>query len=329
MNTAVRLPRVHRFPVEAGHIQLFARAIGDANRIYSDRDYASNSAVGGIIAPPTFSEASNHFDEDWPYRPRWGQPWFASTATSTGVERSDSDRGTDMHAETHFVYHRPVRPGMILSVRARVGREWKKCGPRSGELKFHEIISEFHEVDGAPVLDCTTVVLRTARTVTGIASPKRDSIAGEATSNPPRAYPEKPLRSSRIKIGDKIQDVLVRSLSRAQIVQYAGVSGDFSPQHVDEVYNTQVAGYPSVFAHGMLTMGMAGRVVTDFIGDGRLKKFGFQFRQQVWPGDSLFAVVEVTDMVTEAVASAELAIFVTNQHGQLIGSGYANAIVDD
>lgn len=326
MSTDIRLPRVLRFPVEAGHIQLFARAVGDANPIYSDPDYASRSAMGGIIAPPTFSEASNHFDEDWPYRPRWDPPGYGSAATPPS--ESDGQRGTAMHAETHFVYHRPMRPGMVLSVRARPGKQWQKWGARSGSLKFHEIVSEFHEADGTPVLECTTVVLQTGRTVTGAPAPRPDSTIDESSFDTLRPVRERGGRPN-IKTGDKVRSVLVRELNRGQIVQYAGVSGDFSPQHVDEAYNTQVAGYPSVFAHGMLTMGMVGRALTDFVGDGKLKKFGFQFRQQVWPGDSLFAVLEVTGMEAQPAPSADMTISVTNQHGHLIGRGYAKALIDD
>jgi peroxisomal enoyl-CoA hydratase 2 len=326
MNSTVRLPRVLCFPIEAGHIQLFARAIGDANPIYTDPSYAERSAMSGIIAPPTFSEAGNHFDLDWPYRPRWERSLAESAAAPAVVERTKS--GTAMHAETHFVYHRPMRPGMVLSARPRLGKEWQKSGPRSGELKFHEVISEFIDADGAPVVDCTTVVLQTQHTVAPTEPVASSVSATDFGSNAASENPsELPRRGANIAIGDIYQDVLVRNLTRAQIVQYAGASGDFSLQHIDEVYNTQVAGYPSVFAHGMLTMGMAGRVLTDFIGDGRLKKFGFQFRQQVWPGDSLFAALEVTNTTTEPAPLADLTIVVTNQQGQLVGKGYASASV--
>ena len=54
-----------------------------------------------------------------------------------------------------------------------------------------------------------------------------------------------------------------------------------------------MAGYPTVFAHGMLTMGMTGRMVTNYVGDGRLTYYGVRFTSQVWPGDTLTAKAEV------------------------------------
>src|ERR1700691_3470068 len=95
------------------------------------------------------------------------------------------------------------------------------------------------------------------------------------------------LRTSDIHVGLSHRAVVVENLTRTQIVQYAGASGDYTPLHTDEVFATQVAGYPSVFAHGMLTMGLTGKMLTDYVGDGRLTKFGVRFTNQVWPGDSL------------------------------------------
>lgn len=328
MTEETRLPVIRRFPVEEGHIQLFARAIGDANPVYSDPAYAARSRTGGIIAPPTFSEAGNHFDENWPYRPRFGQPWFGSAATPTGAAPPISGDGTQMHAATHFVYHQPLRPGMTLSVNARPGKTWSKWGERSGTIKFHEIVATFVDAVGIPILDCTTVVMETERTVDNGPAAQPDAITAEpAWSEQPR-YPVPPFRRSRISVGDAMRVPLVRNLSRAQIIQYAGVSGDFSPQHIDEIYNTKVAGYPTVFAHGMLTMGMASRVITDFVGDGRLRKYGFEFRNQVWPGDSLFAAVEVVEII-DARSEAKLQLTVTNQYGRLVGKGYAEAMFEE
>jgi acyl dehydratase len=123
--------------------------------------------------------------------------------------------------------------------------------------------------------------------------------------------------------------IVVENLSRGQIVQYAGVSGDCSPQHVDEVYARHVGGYPTVFAHGMLTMAAAGRLVTDLVGDGKVVTFGMRFLRQVWPGDSLTARARVEEPDSEWPAEfARLTLTVINQHGQPVASGYATALVD-
>ena len=77
-------------------------------------------------------------------------------------------------------------------------------------------------------------------------------------------------------------------------MQYAGASGDYNPLHTDEVFTTKVAGYPSVFAHGMLSMGATGKLLTDYVGDGMLTYYGVRFTYQVWPGDTLTATATVT-----------------------------------
>ena len=77
---------VERFPVEAGHIMLFARAVGDANQIYYDEDYAGGTEPGGIIAPPTFVQSSAQFEEGYSLRPVIGESWFGSAKEPTGVQ---------------------------------------------------------------------------------------------------------------------------------------------------------------------------------------------------------------------------------------------------
>ena len=86
-----------------------------------------------------------------------------------------------------------------------------------------------------------------------------------------------PLNVGELSVGDTHTITLVENLTRTQIVQYAGASGDYNPLHTDEVFVTEVAGYPSVFAHGMLTMGLTGKLLTDVVGDGRLTNFGVRF----------------------------------------------------
>ena len=59
------------------------------------------------------------------------------------------------------------------------------------------------------------------------------------------------LRKSDLEIGQTHEAVVVEDLRRTQIVQYAGASGDYNPVHTDELFATKVAGYPTVFAHGI------------------------------------------------------------------------------
>jgi acyl dehydratase len=137
------------------------------------------------------------------------------------------------------------------------------------------------------------------------------------------------LKASQIKIGDTHSETVVENLSRTQIVMYAGASGDYNPLHSDEVYTTQAAGYPSVFAHGMLTMGLTGKMLTNYVGDGRLKKFGVRFTNQVWPGDTLTSTATVAAVREEGGEKlVDLTLSTTNQDGKEVVTGSATARLD-
>ncbi len=137
------------------------------------------------------------------------------------------------------------------------------------------------------------------------------------------------LKASKLKVGDTHEEQVATNLSRTQIVQYAGASGDYMPLHTDEMYAREIAGYPGVFAHGMLSMGATGVMLTNWVGDGRLTKYSARFTRQVWPGDDLIAKATVTDIHEEGgVQVAELDVVTVNQEGQPVINGKATARID-
>ena len=131
-----------RFPVEAGHVLTFARSLGLAGGLPSVGD----------VAPPTFAIATAQFDPDYLLRPRPGAPWHGSGGDAGLV----TEGAGGLHAEQHFVYHRPVRVGDVLEATSRPGQEWEKHG-RSGRLRFREQITEFRDRAGELVVTARSV----------------------------------------------------------------------------------------------------------------------------------------------------------------------------
>jgi acyl dehydratase len=88
------------------------------------------------------------------------------------------------------------------------------------------------------------------------------------------------------------------TVTRADLVRYAGASGDFNPIHWNQRVATSV-GLPDVIAHGMFTMALAGRAVTDWTGDpGALVEYHVRFgRPVVVPDDDAGAEVTVRGKV--------------------------------
>jgi acyl dehydratase len=160
---------IDRFPVESAHIAMFARAVLDPNPIYYDADFAASTEAGGILAPPTFVQASAQFDPDYFLRPKFDEPWFGSGREPTGVPRQEGSGGGGggggLHAEQHFEYHRPLLAGDVLTASTRQGDTWEKQGRRGGALQFSETITEYRNQAGDLVVTARGVGVRTSQVV--------------------------------------------------------------------------------------------------------------------------------------------------------------------
>jgi acyl dehydratase len=101
-------------------------------------------------------------------------------------------------------------------------------------------------------------------------------------------------------------------VTRRDLILYAGASGDFNVIHWNERIAKSV-GLPDVIAHGMLTMALAGRFVTEWAGDpGAVTEFGVRFSAPVVvPDDDKGATVEIVGKVTERLDDHRVAIEVT------------------
>src|SRR4051794_38809043 len=125
-----------RFPIERGHVQRFARSLGDP------------AADGNrpLAVPPTFTMANAEFDPDWWLRPKPDEPWFGSGRTP-----GEPGTGKGLHAEQHYVYHRPIEVGEVLVGTNTPGRTWQKDG-RRGRLNFIEDVTEWRSEAGELVV---------------------------------------------------------------------------------------------------------------------------------------------------------------------------------
>jgi len=162
---------VDKFPIEAGHIMMFARSIGDPNPIYYDADYAAETEPGAVLAPPTFVQASAQFDPDYFLRPKIGQQWFGSAKEATGITQRESSGGGGgggggLHAEQHYVYHKQLQAGDVLAATTKPGKSWEKEGRRGGKLMFSESVTEYRDQNGELIVTATSGGVRTERPAT-------------------------------------------------------------------------------------------------------------------------------------------------------------------
>jgi len=134
------------------------------------------------------------------------------------------------------------------------------------------------------------------------------------------AKPVLKLKFDSVAIGAEAP-VVSHKLTRSDLVKYAGASGDFNPMHSDEVA-AKAAGLPSVFGHGMFSMGLLGRAITDWAGAGNLLNYRVRFTKQTWPNETLSSKIVVTgkEVAKEGkVITAE--ILLVNENGEAKLSG--------
>jgi acyl dehydratase len=135
------------------------------------------------------------------------------------------------------------------------------------------------------------------------------------------------LQLESVSVGDTAPAVS-HTLTRGDLVMYAGASGDFNPMHTDEVA-AKAAGLPSVFGHGMFSMGLLGTALTNYVGVGNLKSYKVRFTKQTWPDERLTTSITVTGTrEADGEKLIELECSLANADGEVKVAGDAVAIAD-
>ncbi|MGD9879461.1 MAG: MaoC family dehydratase [Reyranella sp.] len=127
----------------------------------------------------------------------------------------------------------------------------------------------------------------------------------------------------QVKVGDQIKPIVLPPITRHQLALYCGGSGDHNPIHVDIDFAKKF-GFKDVFAHGMLSMGFLGRLVTSYAPRDRIRRLGTRFTSITWVGDVITLSGKVTGKREEnGEKLIDLEVKCTNQNGQDTLQGHA------
>jgi len=125
-----------------------------------------------------------------------------------------------------------------------------------------------------------------------------------------------------VTVGTELLPLVKGPITREDLKRYAAASGDPNPMHTDEEF-ARNAGYPGVFAHGMLSMGYLGEFLVQAGGVGSIRRFRARFAKLTWPGDVVTCRGRVTAVRDEGAARlVDCDIWTENQEGErkLVGA---------
>ena len=130
-----------------------------------------------------------------------------------------------------------------------------------------------------------------------------------------------------VKVGDELPSLVKGPIQQIQLTRYAGASGDFNPIHQDDEF-AKAAGMGGVFAHGMLSMGFVGQVVTDWAGPAAVRKLGVRFAGLVRLKDTITCRGRVLAKSSkDDVNLVDLEVWAENQRGEKVVTGKATVVL--
>lgn len=294
-----RVRSVAGLAVERSAVAPFARATFDARPMFADADAAREAGHPAIPAPPTFTRVS--------YFPHNRPAGVDANAFDVGFEK-----GRTLHGEQAYEYERPVYVGDVLGGTTELTDVFRREGSGGRTLTFAVLETVYRDDDG----DGERVVTeRRTRIEVG-----DDGTGGEneETGEGGESRADEGGHGATARTTDA--ELRVGPLTRVDFARYAGASGDFNPLHLSDPA-ARAAGHRSVFAHGMLTAGIAARYARERLGLASLRAFRTRFESQVWPGETLV----VTGETTAGANATALALHVETADGRTVLTGDASA----
>jgi acyl dehydratase len=141
--------------------------------------------------------------------------------------------------------------------------------------------------------------------------------------------PGRDMAARDLAVGHTLPDRTFGPLTRTDFVRYQGASGDFNPIHHDEEF-ARSAGFETVFSVGMLQAGLLATYCTDVLGPANIRRFKVQFREQVWPGDTLLATARVAAVYeADEEPRIDLELTMTRAGGGTAITGQATFATDE
>ncbi|WP_304413527.1 fused (3R)-hydroxyacyl-ACP dehydratase subunits HadA/HadB [Nocardia sp. BMG51109] len=278
-------------------VREYARAVQDYHPVHWEEDTAQEYGHDSLVAPLTFISLVGILAQ---------RKLFEQVVTGYDLSQI-------MQTDQILEFHRPIRVGDQLTCDVYL-HSFRQAPGGADMIVTKNIVTAQND----------ELVLTTYTTLVGRSGAEVDSNVGDAVSNVlmhgigeapghrPRTAPpvaeapaitipdvapsKRAIRFDDVSVGDELPTRNVK-LTRGDLVNYAGVSGDANPIHwSDDVVG--LVGLDNVVAHGMLTMGLGGGFVTSWLGDpGAVKEYNVRFTSPVYVPADRPAEIEYTGKV--------------------------------
>lgn len=288
-------------------IRRFAYAIGDENPLFHDTDAARSAGFGDIIAPPTFPIIFRSVE-----------------AFKTGCSEllfADLDTTRMLNGEQVFTYKRPIQSGDVLTCTTEIDEVVLKEG-RSGPNAVISLLKRGWDTSGHEVFSARKLLFYRLNSPEEYIGLNKGSSQSAASSG---AQVVGQPKNQVIK--QAIPQVTLGPITPIQLASYAVACGDNVLLHLDNDFARQ-AGYPSVIAHGTLTMAALAQVATNWLNKGGyVHSFKARFVGVVYKDDTVTCFGDITqEEELESYKKVTISLLGENQKSQAVITGTAEVL---